>query len=69
VTCEAGVHLNEQARMLADVFDAMLQDRPYRAGMPVKQALSILRRESGTNKLCPRSVGILEDLVSEGELP
>jgi HD-GYP domain-containing protein (c-di-GMP phosphodiesterase class II) len=65
-----GDDLNAQARMLAvaDVFDAMLQDRPYRSGMPVEQALAIIRRESGT-KLCPGSVRILEDLVSEGELP
>lgn len=62
--------LSLQARVLAvaDVFDAMAQDRPYRTAMPLEQVLAILREESGT-KLCPRSVEVLEDLVEDGELP
>jgi len=65
-----GEELSLQARSLAvaDVYDALSQDRPYRTAMPREQVLSILRRESGT-KLCPQSVEVLEDLVSEGGLP
>jgi len=33
---------------VADVFDALSADRPYRAAMPVAQALAILERDSGT---------------------
>ncbi|MDY4191151.1 MAG: HD-GYP domain-containing protein [Oscillospiraceae bacterium] len=32
---------------VADAFDAMTSDRPYRKGMPVQRALSILLEESG----------------------
>ncbi len=32
---------------VADVFDALTSDRPYRAGMPAEEALAILRRGSG----------------------
>jgi HD-GYP domain-containing protein (c-di-GMP phosphodiesterase class II) len=32
---------------VADSFDAMTSDRPYRAGMTVERAVQILRRESG----------------------
>jgi HD-GYP domain-containing protein (c-di-GMP phosphodiesterase class II) len=62
--------LGIQTRMLAvaDVFDALVQDRPYRPAMPVEQALLILRRESGS-KLCPQSVEILEGLVEERKVP
>lgn len=32
---------------IGDAFDAMTSHRPYRAGMPIDQALGILRREKG----------------------
>jgi HD-GYP domain-containing protein (c-di-GMP phosphodiesterase class II) len=65
-----GEDLGLQARMLAvaDVFDAMAQDRPYRTAMPLEQVLDILRRESGT-RLCPYSVEALEGLIEVDELP
>jgi HD-GYP domain-containing protein (c-di-GMP phosphodiesterase class II) len=33
---------------LADAYDAMTSDRPYRKGMPVEKALSILEEGMGT---------------------
>jgi putative nucleotidyltransferase with HDIG domain len=33
---------------VADIFDALTADRPYRAAMPTDQALAILRQEIGT---------------------
>ena len=33
---------------VADVFDALTADRPYRAAMPVSKALSIIDGEVGT---------------------
>ena len=64
-----GEGLDARSRILAvaDVFDALTQDRPYRPAMPTERALSILRSESGT-KLCPKAVGALEELVSAGKL-
>ena len=64
-----GAELGQQARILAvaDVFDALSQDRPYRRAMPMERVLRILRSESGSG-LCPESVEVLEDLISAGEI-
>ncbi len=45
----AGTAIPQDARIIAvvDAFDAMTSDRPYRAGMPVERALSIMRRNEG----------------------
>jgi putative two-component system response regulator len=44
----AGVDIPLEARIVtvADTFDAMTSDRPYRTAMPVDQALEIMREES-----------------------
>jgi polar amino acid transport system substrate-binding protein len=34
--------------LVADAFDAMTSDRPYRRALPVQQALAELRRHAGT---------------------
>lgn len=59
--------LDEPSRILAvaDIYEALSADRPYRAGMPYAQALDILKKESGT-KLCPAAVRGLE--LAAGEL-
>lgn len=61
--------LDQPSRILAvaDVFDALSQDRPYRKGMSVEKILAILNEESG-EKLCPESVETLKVLISEGEV-
>jgi len=63
------VDLPLPARILAvaDTFDALSQDRPYRPAMPMEEVLVCLEKESGTG-LCPECVEVLEDLVSEGKL-
>jgi HD-GYP domain-containing protein (c-di-GMP phosphodiesterase class II) len=45
----AGEAIPRGARILAvaDTFDALTSDRPYRAGMSVEQALRILRQGAG----------------------
>ena len=60
--------LSLRARILAvaDTFDALSQDRPYRPAMPMENVLACLRNESGTG-LRPECVEVLEDLVSDGE--
>lgn len=64
-----GQQLGPQARILAvaDVFDALSQDRPYRKALPPETVLGILRRESGRG-LCPESVEVLVDLIHSGGL-
>jgi HD-GYP domain-containing protein (c-di-GMP phosphodiesterase class II) len=52
---------------VADVFDALSQERLYRLAMPMEKVLTILKNESG-QKLSPEGVEALEDLVSKGEL-
>nr|MBF0220910.1 response regulator [Desulfobulbaceae bacterium] len=47
------------ARMaaVADTFNAMTSDRPYRKGMPQAKAVSIIQEVSGT-QLCPEAVNL-----------
>ena len=54
----AAFDLPRPARILAvaDVFEALTADRPYREAMPIEQALGIVREMSGT-ALCPAAVG------------
>lgn len=47
---------------VADVFDALTADRPYRKAMPVEQAFAILHQESGT-ALDPACVSALADAL------
>ena len=49
--------LSRPARILAvaDIFEALTADRPYREAMPLEQALAILREQRGTG-LCPAAV-------------
>lgn len=57
-------NLDLPARILAvaDVFDALVSDRPYRAGMPLEQALGIIQSDAGS-KLCPACVEQLVELA------
>lgn len=46
----AGAQISMETRIVtvADIFDALTADRPYRAAMPVTKALSILHQDAGT---------------------
>jgi HD-GYP domain-containing protein (c-di-GMP phosphodiesterase class II) len=59
-----GRGLDMPARVLAvaDMYEALVADRPYRAGMAPADALGILRRET-ESKLCRDAVGGLESLL------
>ena len=50
--------------MVADVYDALVTDRPYRPAMPVDQALAILRKEALSGLLDPDIV-VACDSVSD----
>jgi putative nucleotidyltransferase with HDIG domain len=53
--------LSRPARILAvaDVYEALTADRPYREAMPRERALAIVREQRGTG-LCPSAVDALE---------
>ena len=53
----AAFDLSRSARILAvaDVFEALTADRPYREAMPIEKALGIVREHGGT-ALCPAAV-------------
>jgi HD-GYP domain-containing protein (c-di-GMP phosphodiesterase class II) len=55
-----GERLDACARALAvaDVYEALSADRPYRAGLPRDEVMAILRRQTGAG-LCPESVEAL----------
>ena len=61
----AAFDLTRPARVLAvaDVYEALTAERPYRAAMPTEQALDIVRSERGTG-LCPAAVDALERAVA-----
>ena len=59
-----GIHGDElglPARVLAvaDIFEAMTAERPYRDPMEVAQALELMRRDAGA-RICPEAFGALE---------
>jgi putative two-component system response regulator len=57
------------ARILAvaDVFDALVSDRPYRSGMALPQACEIIRSSAGSH-LDPRVVRVFLELVRTGRI-
>ncbi len=65
-----GEEIPFESRILfvADSFEAMTSDRAYRKGMPPVEALSELRRCSGT-QFDPQVVGAMAALLERDELP
>lgn len=65
----AGEEIPLEARIIfvADSFEAMTSDRPYRRGMSVEEALDELRRCSGT-QFDPVVVDVLLGLIGDGGL-
>jgi putative two-component system response regulator len=62
-----GDEISRMARIMAvvDCYDAMITDRPYRAGMPKGKALAVLRDEVTRGKLDGMVVDALESLVTD----
>ena len=60
-----GDKLDQSARCLvvADIYDALTTDRPYRAGMKREKAMAIISADSGT-KLCETAIGALRQVVA-----
>jgi putative nucleotidyltransferase with HDIG domain len=53
--------------LVADAFDALTSDRPYRVGRSTEAALEELRAHAGT-QFCPRVLRALDELVVEQPL-
>ncbi|MGD9905282.1 MAG: HD domain-containing phosphohydrolase [Vicinamibacterales bacterium] len=60
-----GAALGPAARLLAvaDVTDALRSDRPYRPGLDIDAVVAELHRDVERNKLCPRSVEAMCDVL------
>jgi putative nucleotidyltransferase with HDIG domain len=65
----AGDELPVAARIarVADAFDAMTSDRPYRDALTLSAARAELRRNKGT-QFCPEIVDAFEELIERGQL-
>jgi HD-GYP domain-containing protein (c-di-GMP phosphodiesterase class II) len=65
----AGDELPLPARIarVADAFDAMTSDRPYRDALSLAAARAELRRNAGT-QFCPEIVDVFEELIDRGQL-
>ncbi|MCW2967638.1 MAG: diguanylate cyclase [Solirubrobacteraceae bacterium] len=61
------IPLEARIIFVADSFEAMTSDRPYRRGMPVPDAVAELQRCTGT-QFDPQVVAALVGLVERGEL-
>jgi putative nucleotidyltransferase with HDIG domain len=65
----AGENISLNARILtvADSYDAIISDRPYRKGIPKQQALEILKNKAGT-QFDPMVIRVFGLLRSTGQL-
>jgi diguanylate cyclase (GGDEF)-like protein/putative nucleotidyltransferase with HDIG domain len=61
------IPLEARIIFVADSFEAMTSDRPYRAGMPVEDAVAELRRCAG-KQFQPEIVETLARLIAQGSL-
>lgn len=52
---------------VADTYDAMTTDRPYRRGRPIEEAMAEIERESG-RQFCPRVVAAFRAAYDQGEV-
>ena len=66
----AGETISLHARILAvaDCYDAMVSDRPYRKGLSSQQAVAILKQRSGT-QFDPMVIEVFVGLAAAGQLP
>jgi response regulator RpfG family c-di-GMP phosphodiesterase len=53
---------------IADAFDAMTTDRPYRRGMPLGDALAIIEEEAG-RQFCPNCAKVFLDMMRRDDTP
>lgn len=57
--------ISTEARIIAvaDIFQALVQDRPYRSGLPITTVISILRERVDKGQLDPQVVNLVERIA------
>jgi HD-GYP domain-containing protein (c-di-GMP phosphodiesterase class II) len=67
--CLPGDRLSLPARIarVADAFDAMTSDRPYRAALSLAAARAELHRCAGV-QFCPEVVAAMDELIERGRI-
>jgi len=66
--CAEAIPLEARIVSVADVYDALTMDRPYRKGYPLAEAREMVRAMSGES-LDPRVVEVFLSVVPDGPLP
>ncbi len=61
------IPLGARILAVADTYEALLADRPYRKGFPKEKALDIIKEVGGT-QLDPEIVAVFLELVEKGEI-
>ena len=61
------IPLGARILAVADAYEALLADRPYRRGFPKEKALEIIKEAAGT-QLDPEIVPVFLELVEKGEI-
>jgi putative nucleotidyltransferase with HDIG domain len=61
-----GISLFGRIFAVADCFDALISDRPYRKGMPKSKALELMHKESGTH-FDPKVIAAFDRMLAEGQ--
>lgn len=62
--CGEEIPLEGRITAVADVFDALLSDRPYRPALTVEETVGVIRKGSGS-QFDPQIVGVLLDHLDE----
>lgn len=65
-----GDEISIEARILAvaDVFDALYSDRPYRSKLPLDKTLEILQEEADKENLDPKLVAVFIEMIKNNEI-
>lgn len=65
-----GEEISIEARIMAvaDIFDALYSDRPYRARLPMEDALGVLEKESAEGLLDEKVTAMFVSMVRNGEV-
>jgi HD-GYP domain-containing protein (c-di-GMP phosphodiesterase class II) len=63
---ENEILIESKIMVVADMFEAMTADRPYRPGMPVETVLELLEAEAGT-KLDAEAVRLCASMCRQGQ--
>lgn len=65
---ELEISIETRIITIADIFDALYTDRPYRKGMPLEKTLAILKEEADLGKLDQELVSFVIEMANSGEI-